>query len=152
VENAMNRNKGFTLIELMAVVSILSILLVVALAAYQDYVTRSKTSEGMAFAAEAKTSVSEFYYNRRTMPESNSAAGLAPAGSYNQFKYISTLSVATSAPFGVITVTFKIPGSIANGKEVQLTPDTTDGYITWICEAPIDNGMKVNHLPPNCRG
>jgi type IV pilus assembly protein PilA len=137
---------------LMVVVAIVSILATVALAAYQDYVVRSKTSEGMIFMAEAKTSVSEFYYNRKSMPESNAAAGLAPADSYYQFNFIRTLSVATSAPFGVISVTFKIPGSSADGKEVQLIPDTTDGFINWICEAPSDNGMKVNHLPPNCRG
>jgi type IV pilus assembly protein PilA len=148
----MNRNKGFTLIELMVVIAIVSILATVALAAYQDYVVRSKTSEGIIFMAEAKTSVSEFYYNRKSMPKSNAEAGLPPADSYNQFNWISTLSVSTTEPLGVISVTFKIPGSSADGKEVQLTPDTTDGYVTWICEAPDDNGMKRNHLPPNCRG
>ena len=58
---ANRHGAGFTLIELMAVVSIVSILAVNAIPAYLDYVTRSKVSEGMAFASEAKTAVSEFY-------------------------------------------------------------------------------------------
>lgn len=50
---------GFTLIELMIVVAIVGILAAIAVPAYQDYVTRSRVTEGLALAAGAKTVVAE---------------------------------------------------------------------------------------------
>ena len=72
----MKRNSGFTVIELMAVVAIVSILSLLALSAYQDYLVRSKISEGLVFAAEAKTAVTNYYYNQQEWPANNQAAGL----------------------------------------------------------------------------
>jgi type IV pilus assembly protein PilA len=148
----MKQNKGFTLIELMAVVAILSILAVIALSAYSDYVTRSKVGEGLVFASEAKTSVSEYYYNLKKLPSNNADAGLPPADNYNQYDYISKLEVSSVAPFGVVIVTFKIPGSKADGKLLELIPATIDGFVTWTCQPAAVNGISVNHVPPNCRG
>lgn len=152
LENPKN-HKGFTLIELMAVVAIVSILVVLALPVYLDYVTRSKVSEGMVFAAEAKTSVSEYYYNTKKIPGNNAQAGLPDPNDYNVQKFIRKLEV-TSIPSPVsITITFKLPGTNADNKLLQLIGETRDGYMNWTClPAPAPNGIKRSQAPPNCRG
>lgn len=148
----MNRNKGFTLIELMVVVAILSILLVVALAAYQDYVVRSKVSEGMVFASEAKTSVSEYYYNIRKWPPDNTSAGLPIAQNYSRYDHIHRLELSNTPRPGTISVTFDLPGTTADRRELHLIPSTLDEIIAWTCSSPADNALEVAHLPANCRG
>lgn len=153
LDSKMNNTNGFTVIELMAVVAIVSILAVVALAAYSDYAVRGKVAEAMGFAAEAKTKVSEYYYINKDMPLSNSEAGLpAPAEYEDRYEFIRTLELSTSDPYGIITITFKLPGTKADYKRLQLTPTTTDGIIYWRCSPPIDNGIDTNQVPANCRG
>ena len=152
MEYAMNRNKGFTLIELMVVIAILSILLVVAISAYTDYVVRSKVGEGMVFAAEAKTGVSEYYYNIRSWPPNNQAAGLPLASSYNRYDFIEKLEITSTPKPGTISITIKIPGTTANGKELHLIPSTLGEIINWTCTSPDDNRLDINHRPANCRG
>lgn len=148
----MRNNKGFTVIELMAVVAIVSILAVVALAAYSDYVVRSKVAEAMGFAAEAKTKVSEYYYNNGDMPRNNRQAGLPAPADYDDYAYLRRLELSTSDPYGIITVTFKLPGTKADNKLLQLIPNTTDGIVYWTCSTPPDDGIEVSQVPPNCRG
>lgn len=148
----MQRNQGFTIIELMAVVSILSILAVLALSAYTDYTIRAKVTEGLGLAAEAKTSVSEYFYNVGRMPTSNSQAGLVEAGTYEQFQFIENLEIRTAPSAGIIAITFSIPSSNADGKELWLVPRTEDRLIYWDCYPPDRNGIERSQAPPNCRG
>lgn len=147
----MSRNKGFTLIELMAVVAILSILLVIAIATYQDYLIRSKVSEGLAFAAEARTSVSDYYYNLREWPENNGDAGLAQASNYSRYDFIDRLTISSTPRPGTISVVFSIPGTSADGRELRLVPSTLTDTIAWSCYSPDDNALQVNHVPASCR-
>lgn len=148
----MTRNKGFTIIELMAVVSILSILAIIALSAYSDFIVRSKVAEALGFAAEAKTSVSAYWSDQHTFPQTNAQAGLPDPDSYNRYDYMSKLELSSTAPFGVINITFKIVGSDADGKVLQLIPSTSDGVVSWQCIPPAVNGIDVSQVPPNCRG
>lgn len=57
--NKLERQRGFSLIELMIVVAIVGILAAIAVPAYQDYVARSRVTEGLALAAGAKAVVAE---------------------------------------------------------------------------------------------
>lgn len=143
---------GFTVIELMIVVTIVSILAVIAMPAYQDYAVRSKVSEGMVFLGEAKTSVSEHFYTRGKMPEDNFSAGLILASLYSKYDFIDRLEILSSPRPGTIVVTFSLPGTISHLKKLQLVPDTQTGVVIWSCEPAEEDGIKTAHAPANCRG
>ena len=154
VEKVMNKDDGFTLIELMAVVSIISILAVIALGAYADYIVRSKVSEGLAFASEAKTSVSEYYSGQRDWPATNGQAGLPTVAQYElaSHNFIHFLTITSIPKPGSISIKFKIPGSKADNKFLQLVPSTADGHVSWTCSPAADEGIGLGQVPPNCRG
>jgi len=148
--------KGFTIIELMVVLAIISILATIALAAYSNFMMRAKVSEGLTFATEAKTAVTSFYAGNAHFPDGNTQAGLPEPGSYAKFKHISWLKVEEPASgdpaTGIITVSIKIPG-IGIKNELQLVPIAQDGRLTWECRpAPGATGIATVRVPPNCRG
>lgn len=64
MENVMNAQKGFTLIELMIVVAIIGILAAIAIPAYQDYVAKSKLAAAYSDVAAGKTQY-ELLYNEK---------------------------------------------------------------------------------------
>lgn len=52
-----NKQKGFTLIELMVVIAIIAVLAAIALPQYQDYIARSQASEAFALMEQGKVGV-----------------------------------------------------------------------------------------------
>ena len=142
---------GFTVIELLAVVAIISILAVVALSAYNDYVVRAKVAEGLGFASEAKTSVTEYYYSTNSMPTNNQQAGLPAPADYGQYDFIESLDIVTvDNQGGVVEVVLSIPG-LGPDNILQLRPTTSEIPMLWTCTTPPDNGVKKTQLPPACR-
>ena len=137
----MQKQQGFTLIELMIVVAIIGILAAIAIPQYQNYTTRAKVTEGINLASSAKTGVSEYYQSQGSLPTNNSDAGLPAEGDITG-NNVSEVKVAN----GVITVTFS--GSPISGSTLQFSPTTGAGSITWSCTG---GNLDDKYRPANCR-
>ena len=86
------KQQGFTLIELMIVVAIVGILAAIAIPAYKDYTVRAKVSECAATLGACKTSVTEFYNTRGSLPANVTSAGCSTSTS----QYCQSLTVAAT--------------------------------------------------------
>jgi len=141
----LKKQKGFTLIELMIVVAIIAILAAIALPAYQNYIKRSKVTEGVVAADACKSSVSEYVASQNALPADLTAAG---CGNTSSSQYVSALKYAA----GSISVTYKAIGTGVDGKTYTLTPNTgavAQGQITaWNCTA---STVNKELLPASCR-
>lgn len=137
----MQKQQGFTLIELMIVVAIIGILAAVAIPAYQDYTIRARVTEGLSLASGGKTSVAEYFASNGTFPANNDAAGMALSGDISGN---SVQSVNVNA--GVIEVTFS--GNPIANSTLFLTPTTNNGQVTWDCTG---GDLEPKYRPSSCR-
>jgi len=159
----MNQVKGFTLIELMIVVSIIGILAAIALPAYQAYVIRAQIVEGFTLSEELKPAIKEFYKDRGRFPRDNREAGLPEANKLIG-NYVSGVEISD----GAIHITFgqKINLHIKD-KVMSIRPLVVTGSpmspMSWLCgngETPDgmepigENKTSLEHvyMPSACRG
>lgn len=134
-------HKGFTLIELMIVVAIIGILAAVALPAYQDYTKRTHVTEGLALAAAAKTSVTEYFTSNAAWPSDNAAAGLATASSIRG-QAVDSISVNAS----LITITYN--AKVGAGETILIQGRSGSGALHWDCRG---GSVEPRYRPANCR-
>ncbi len=138
--------KGFTLIELMIVVAIIGILAAIAIPAYQDYIVRSRVTEGLSIASAAETTIAE---NAGNAAADLSKGWTSPAATTN----VASVVVST---VGVITVTMT---AAAKGVVLTLSPKSAgtalavssvpSDAITWTCAVSTNANNK--YVPSNCR-
>ena len=136
----MMKHAGFTIIELMIAVAIIGILAALAIPAYQNYITRSRVSESILFASDAKSYVAQYYLSTGNFPNNNSEAGL-PTNISSPM--VSSVDVSNN---GVVTVTTSISG-ITNGT-IIFSPLASSSGIEWTCTG---GNLDGNYRPSNCR-
>lgn len=137
--------RGFTLIELMIVVTIIGILAAIAMPMYLDYTVRSQIAEGLSVAGGAKSAVTEFYQDRGFFPADNAEAGLETAANISG-KYVESVTVGGE----IITIQYGIDANTQIlGKTVRLTAVDNLGSVSWDCAS--GGVIQGKHLPSACR-
>lgn len=129
--NMKTNQKGFTLIELMIVVAIIGILASVALPAYQDNLARSRVTEGLALASEAKALVGENAAGLTAAVRGGLASGYLAQAAPGA---VGVPCVAAAAPGACINVVGAIGGNAGGGSGsdnvISLAINGLNGVIT----------------------
>lgn len=136
-----NRSSGFTIIELMIVVTIIGILAAIAIPAYQSYVSRAKVVEGVNLAGPIRSRVLDFYNDGGVFPADNAAATL-PAPTDLGGKYVRSVEILTD---GVVRVTYKDPA--IDNQTLTYTPTLTAGQVAWSCATSLPASLAPKGCP-----
>ncbi len=133
------RLRGFTMMELLAVVAVIAILATLSLPTYLDRIVRDQIKGDLPLADIAKKPIAASWLSVQSFPADNAAASLPPAD-----KIVGNYVSAVAVENGAIHIAF---GNRANhaiaGKILSLRPAVVEDApvvpIAWVCgyaEAP----------------
>lgn len=134
----MSKPLGFTLIELMIVVSIIAILTAIAGVSYQDYTIRSQVAAGLADITSGRAT-----FESELVAESNTAFTVSDLGLPNSTARCNPINLNASAT-GYIECILQGHPRIQNGS-LRLTRSLNG---MWTCTVPV--GLPDRHKPAAC--
>jgi type IV pilus assembly protein PilA len=126
------RNRGFILIELMMVVSIIGILAAMAIPIYSDYMKQAKVSEAFILASSITTAIGDYYAYQGKLPKDNDAVHLPEPHNLGG-QYVESLQIDN----GAIHVNFQ-KNVLNDATTLTLRPALVTAYsanhaLTWVC-------------------
>lgn len=104
----MNKQRGFTLVELMIVVVIIGILASVAIPSYSNYVRRGKIAEASTNLAGLRVNMEQYYQDNRTYLNGAACGAVMPTAPAVQY-----FTLACAATANTYTITATGAGSMA---------------------------------------
>jgi prepilin-type N-terminal cleavage/methylation domain-containing protein len=165
----LQRNSGFTLVELTAVLAVTAIIGALGVSAYRTYAVRAEIASGIAGTEGVRDRVSAAFKATGMPPLDRQTVGLDGSHDETWGNYVDDVQVVR----GRVDVRFgrNADDSIA-GRTLSLTPfETADQHIVWLCGNRLPGpGLEplgfaggaaqpvqtltlidVRFLPPNCR-
>jgi type IV pilus assembly protein PilA len=154
---------GFTLIELMVVVTIIGILAAVALPAFQDYTIRAKMSEVILAMSTCRAPITEVYQSGPDVAPGANGWG-CEIGATQQTKYVAGIN---TDPNGAVTAMVQNISTSVNGSVVTLIPmhdastpasftvGSSASLHSWVCGSTSitpQTTVPTKYLPSSCRG
>lgn len=133
----MNKQQGFTLIELMVVIGIIAILSAIGIPAYQNYLRKAALTDMLQTFVPYRTAIELCALDRGGV--ANCDAGSNGIPSATTTRYVSEMSVAQ----GTVTMTGQ---ESLNGLSVTLVPrwDNANGITGWqrTCAIQSDSALQ----------
>lgn len=153
--------RGFTLIELMIVISIIGIMASLALPTYSNWVNQEKIRNAVKLTSSLKEDVNKYYQKNAVFPKNNVTAGIPEPG-----KLLSPEVSSIDLENGAFHIQLSEFHKDLKDKVISVRPLYVAGFpkspISWICgNAKIPKGMKASgtnktnvpytFLPIECR-
>lgn len=131
----MNRQKGFTLIELMVVIGIIAILSAIGIPAYQNYLRKAALTDMLQTFVPYRTAIELCALDHGGVERCDAGTNGIPSPTT---RYVSAMSVAK----GVVSLTGQ---ESLNGLEVLMTPLWSDGngMTGWTRDCKIDSDSAL---------
>ncbi|MEZ8142579.1 pilin [Enterovibrio sp. FF113] len=136
----MRKQKGFSLIELMIVVTVIGVLSAIALPAYQKYALKSEAAAGLATLRSLQTNITTYVADTGSFPATDKLSEIGAAADMNKLGALSTAVEAQT-----ITFTFSSnSSSIPTDETLVMTMNTTTGL--WSCLSKVTD-VKLKGCP-----
>ena len=133
------KQSGFTLIELMIVVTIIGILASIAVPAYRDYTIRTRVGEAASVYYPVKTEVAVYYSENGGLPPSlASLPRVTQTATSYEGDYVASLSLSGN---GVVQVSLKDTNKLGDASQGLVYFTATVGSlntINWSVSGTID--------------
>lgn len=158
----VTRRRGFTMLELMIVLSVIAVLALMAIPNLQDKMVRDQIVEALPLADIVKAPVAAAWATGRTFPVDNAATSLPSAD-----KIVNSFISAVTVREGAIDITFgNRAHGLIKGKIITLRPAVVEEApvvpVSWICGyATAPDKMTIHgtnntnipaaYLPAKCR-
>ncbi|MDF7681709.1 prepilin peptidase-dependent pilin [Enterobacteriaceae bacterium ESL0689] len=133
----MDKQRGFTLIELMVVIGIIAILSAIGIPAYQNYLRKAALTDMLQTFLPYRTAVELCALDHGGITDCDSGSNGIPATSTS--RYVASMRISK----GIVTLNGQ---ESLSGLKITMTPvwDNANGITGWqrICHVDSDNTLK----------
>lgn len=149
--------KGFGGLHAVLALGVIVAISLVAIPAYNSFMTKAKITEAMTMAGESKRKVSEFYTLNGRLPESAIEARSIKTATMTAPEYVREMVVDTDDENHAVVIKVYLKDGVVENKTGQdqfiyMAADhsgRSGDYVEWSCGA---NGLDSELMPEGCKG
>jgi type IV pilus assembly protein PilE len=128
---ARRRARGFTLIELMAVVVVISILAAIALPTYMEHVRKSRRAEAVSLLGQLAQAQERWRANNPAYTNSLGNLGMSTASGVRPAYYVLSIPAATASTYTLTATADAASAQVSDTKCTSLSLLMNGGNLTY---------------------